>query len=42
MKLKLRKRIELRVDNLDKQTFNLETQIMTLDDTLMNINTIEV
>merc|ERR1712013_139656 len=40
-KLKLKKQYEKRNDTLEAQIFNLETQVMTLDDMLMNLRTIE-
>eukprot|EP01084_Bolivina_argentea_P016963 31677_1 len=37
-KIKLRKQVEKRVETLDNQIFNLEVQIMALDESLMNRN----
>ena len=37
-KIKLRKQVEKRLETLESQIFNLEVQIMALDETLMNRN----
>lgn len=36
MKIRLRKQVEKRIENLENQSFNLETQITALDETLIN------
>jgi len=41
-KIKLRKQVEKRIETLENQIFNLEVQIMALDETLMNRNMLNV